>query len=154
MKKLSKSIDRYLQPVKLYIDDVEDLIEIMEEAYGKPTLNLKTDEYELADFSELKDIRTKEGRESISRLDILMVEEPRISISIDHEVHVSASSDTSSARGVVDKVQEIMRARKRWLAFSMFAETNWITGLLILTPFFVGMVFVALSPATHDRPSF
>ena len=64
-------MDQYLSAVRLFIDDVEKIIENMKEASGllisNPIFNLKADGYELDDVSELMDLRRKEGTESVSR---------------------------------------------------------------------------------------
>lgn len=115
----------------------------MKEASSNPTIKLKTDEYELDDLSELMDLRAKEGTESVSQLHIHMLE-PDLSVSIEREVHLTASDDTPTVRGVLENVKDLMKSRMRLLSFSFLGETSLTSTILAFTPVLLGVGCFAL----------
>ncbi len=54
MKKIAKSYWKNLPPVKLYLDDVEKIIEIMRESSSG--VELTTDEYAFSDINDLLEL--------------------------------------------------------------------------------------------------
>ena len=65
MNKLVRSHGEKLRPVKLFLDDVQKIVDILREATDKITL--KTDEYELQDVKELTEL----GQQHINELEII-----------------------------------------------------------------------------------
>lgn len=112
MRKLRKSRDEYLPPVKLFVDDVESVIEVMSKASSEPTFNIRTEEYELDHARELSEL----NREYISELHVKLLE-PSICLDIQSdEVRLHATEDTVTTRGVLEELNDFLRSRKVWLS--------------------------------------
>lgn len=129
MKKISPQYSESLPPVKLFLDDVEKILETFREL-GEEII-IQTAEYEIENLEEL----TKLHRDQITDIKILH-RKPFVSLSLNNSgIHLYIEKDTPELRGVFAKIKDVLLCRKRYLAF------NESDILLVTTPiiFLAGM---------------
>ena len=134
MKKLLKSHSERLDPVKLYLDDIERILDIIRETC--PETTMETDEYAVGEVAQLESL----GRDSINTLDI---ECSRPYITLQFRPYVTSlyiGQDTAEARGVFEKVKTVLvanRRRPQWLISNLWFAT-WL-GVPSLLLFFAAL---------------
>ena len=120
MKKIKKSHRKMIEPVVLYFDDLEKIIEIFKEASND--IEISTDEYELETIKEIKE-SDKEILNSLS----IMIHEPYVSLELKpNEVWLYISEDEPVSRGVFEKIKQLLSSRRQKLYW--LAKINWISG--------------------------
>lgn len=102
MKKLAKSISKDLPPVRAYLDDIGDLYGVLKNNCKRVTL--QTNEYELSDFEQLRNIPSEE----IHNLK-LEAHEPYILLELEeYSARIFISTDSTLTRGILSKMEEIL----------------------------------------------
>jgi len=129
MKKLIKSHSERLGPVKLYLDDIERILDIISETSHETTL--LTSEYALGAVGDLENL----GCESINKL---IIECRELYLTVELRPYVAElyiGQDTAEARGVFEKVKTVLVANRRrpywlirnlWLAVLPSAPVTWL----------------------------
>ena len=126
MRKLKKSITRELPPVKLYLDDLESICDILKQkAKG---IDITTEDYKVEDVKQLKSLETKK----IHYLSI-KCSDPYITM----EFYPSSASiyyaeDSTYNRGILSEIEDVLSKRKVFLG--RFLASNWaacLNGALI-----------------------
>jgi hypothetical protein len=116
-------ISRPLPPLKIYIDDVERVVEILREHCQ--SVEVATEDYELDGVDEL------EGLEE-ERIDALEIQafDPQIKVTLDPAGAVVYADDPSPKnKGIVGDIVELLRQRRRsaWYAFLLRNKEGNIT---------------------------
>jgi hypothetical protein len=105
-----KPLYERIPPVKLFLDDVERIAELMGEVSSR--VELETEDYVLKEPSQLADLSCS----SIHHL-VINGREPYVSLSLEpNSAWLYAESDTASSRGVFEKVKTALLARRRRLS--------------------------------------
>jgi hypothetical protein len=145
MEKRTKSLSSTIAPVKLYIDDVEALVEALVEA-GEAEVEITTEDHVLRTVHELERYG---GGGSISGVEIKR-HRPLISVDLrPGGARIYASDDDAAATGVYEKARKIVRARRRW--FWWLVAERWWVWISIITLGTVGSSLLGLAGRT---PSF
>lgn len=145
MKERPKSIYKDLPPIKLYLDDVREIYEILKEHCA--TVVILTDRYELNDVDTLKNIEV----DSLNQLTI-QGSNPYVSVEFkEGNAHIYMQEDSITNRGILSKIDDALKRCKRsiarlfvgwqFYAFSLF--TVMIANVLIGT-FVRGWVMISL----------
>lgn len=122
MKKIKKSYGEGLDPVILYYDDLERIIEIFKE--GSKEINISTDEYEFEDITEIQKI-DKEKLDSLT----IDIQNPYVSLNFKPDsIWLYISEDTSASRGIFEKLKYLLTKRRRILCFP--AKSYFFSGVL------------------------
>ena len=58
MKKINKSLGKHLLPIKLYLDDIEDIIYKIKNVCDKDSIKFISNEYEFSSIDEIKNYCT------------------------------------------------------------------------------------------------
>jgi hypothetical protein len=123
MKKIDKSISKNYLPLKLYLEDLENIEVILKEA--SKSLSIETEEYK---FDSIADIKSNLKRDRIKELH-LKTSDPYITLDFTPlwaRVYVS-SSETNGA-GIFYKLNQIIESRTRFLKWLYSFHFLWATG--------------------------
>jgi len=110
MKKIEKEQSFDPKPVKLYLEDIENIFSLLSETYEK--VLLRTDEFELESVDELKKLNI----DNISRLSIIAHQDgwPSFLLSIFYdEIGIRIWKDNPTSLGVQEKIKQILKKRER-----------------------------------------
>jgi len=130
MKKIKRGYIEDFKPVILYLDDLEEIVEILKELPNK--VRILADDYELDSLDELQKINR-------DRLDMLIIKvvgpeasSPYISLNfLPNDILFEVDEDTAAKRGIVEKIKEFLKGRRRKLF--------WLTGNHLLAGATTGM---------------
>lgn len=107
MEKIIKSRWEDLPPVKLYLDDIEKIVEILREV--STTIKIETDEYSIEDVKELASL----DKERVTELNIQSAE-PYLNLRIGPQKSwLNIAKDEPSSRGTFEKIKEVLFLRRR-----------------------------------------
>src|SRR5665811_388240 len=112
MRKLNKPINKKLPSIKLYLDDIEAIYDILETKVNK--IDISTDDY------AIEDIKAKEDIKQISMLQTNKINKlsikcsfPNINVNFDtYTATIYFSEDTTQNRGILSEIEEIINKRK------------------------------------------
>lgn len=108
MKKLSKSIRKEYKCPHLFYDDLKKIIEILQEAKVE-SIEIKTDDYEYTDLTEVK----KEDIKSKNELEI-KGHNPYFSLELSkHSATFYVGNSDIISSGIFKKIDEIIKKRER-----------------------------------------
>jgi hypothetical protein len=134
MKRIKKPISKELPPVKLYLDDLKHIYEILKERVK--SIEITTEDYEVEDINQLKNLEIKK----LHRLSI-ECSNPYITI----EFHPSSASiyfaeDSTYNRGILSEIEDIISKRKVFLG--RFLTSFWANFLIggLIGGSFIGML--------------
>ena len=120
LKKRPVPIFRPVPPVKLYLDDIERIVEILREG-TRATLEIATGEYELDNVSELLDL----DKERIPDLHIHSRTATPISLDFSYESAViQSSSSTAEIRGVIAMVEDVLAGCRRSILWRFLHQSS------------------------------
>jgi len=120
MKKKSQSHGEHLRPVKLYLEDVEEIARYMLEASEE--LKIASHGFELDEVSELSQIKRKYLTD-VS----LSIRDPYVSLQMSpNGIWLYIMSDDPTSRGVFEKIKALMNKRKR--RFARILHNTYISG--------------------------
>lgn len=105
MKKLVDSYMRIIPPGNYFIEDIEDIYEILTSVSTK--VSIETDQYEFESLQELKEYSGQ-----IKKI-VLIAKDPYISVDIGEWVKIYTNKETLLARGAVDKIGTTAQERKK-----------------------------------------
>ena len=126
MRKRSKTHSEKVPPVKLYLDDIEKIVEIIAEVSDQ--VLLITDEYEFVDASDLASLE----RGSINALEITC-SDPYLQFELAPGwIRLYIGSDTPESRGTLEKVKAILLTRRRRLGW--LRDQYWLAPWFWLAP--------------------
>jgi hypothetical protein len=126
MKKIDKSISKDYLPVKLYLDDLESIEEILKEV--STSLSFETEDYK---FDSIEELKTHFKRAQINELHVKS-STPYITMDFTRmwtRIYVS-SSDISNA-GVFYRLDQIISNRNRKLKWRYSFYFLWIVNILL-----------------------
>lgn len=137
MKKVNNPITKRLFPVKLYIDDIEEILLILKSA-GFSDIEVKTDKRKY-DEDEINEIKSTEILSEIKSYNPFYVS---ISFSNDmgSDVRIYTSNDDVLACGVIEKVSKFMKLRRRNFIWIMVKSR--IPLALPIPPLLVGLMVI------------
>jgi len=116
MQKLTKSLSEHLPPVKLFLDDLEQIVEILQEVSKK--VKISTNDYAFEDLKEL----VNKKYESINKLHI-SISDPYVSLDLEsYGISLYIEKDEPISRGLFEKIKQILIQRKRPFGWLL---TNW-----------------------------
>jgi len=131
-------------PLKLYLDDIMEIISLMREVDEKGELEIVVGDYRLSDLQEIKNIKPKEHKELVIRFN---VSEPYATLSLRISEKYStfeyfSAEDSLALQGVFSQIEKILlSARRQWRWVEQIFSVA--TGVLITAPIFIleGEVF-------------
>lgn len=126
MRKLKKSITKKLPPVKLYLDDLESIYDILKQkAKG---VDITTEDYAVEDVKQLKNLETKK----IHYLSI-KCSDPYVTMEFyPGWVKIYFGEDSTYNRGILSEIEDVLSKRKVFLG--SFLASSWaffLNGVLI-----------------------
>ena len=130
MRRRTKSYSENVPPVRVYLDDIEKIAEIIAEVSDE--ILLRTDEFDFEDASDLACL----NRESINALEI-RCSDPYLQFEFaPGSTRLYIGSDTPESRGTLEKVKALLLARRRrpgWLReYWWLAAWFWLAPLSLL----------------------
>jgi len=128
VRKIRGSLHRKLPPVSIFLDDVENLVDIVGRATSDPVVTLGVDEYSLDSVKELESL----GGRKVKELRVGLKAEfnkPYVDVEVGDSVRIYANMDTPASRGIVDEVEELLRPKRRILSFeeARYVWAIWAT---------------------------
>lgn len=156
MKKVKKTpdLDKDLDGVTLYLDDVRDILDAMKAISPNGKLEIQVGDYELSSLDEVTQIREKEVKrldvgysaypvdyktpaddsDPLARQSLVLIEKLRVSI--DRFVYIHNRGDyTPAVAGAAAEIRRILKSRQRWWrrrqAISGAILGAWITVAVI-----------------------
>ena len=121
MQRRIKSHGETFKPVKLFLDDIEKIVEILRETSDE--ISLETDEFVIQDVELLMNV----GREYINELKIES-RNPYISIELGpNRIWLFIFQDTNESRGTLEKIKAILNLRRQ--RFYRFIHSPVVIGL-------------------------
>ena len=134
MQQKNKSYSLDLDPVVLYIDDLEQIVSYFDES--SIDVDISTDEYVLDNIQELENIST----EILTSMTIKS-SSPYISLKLyDNSLQVYISNDDAISRGILEKIKQLLISRRRRTFFiyktwfhSIYGAFGTLSWLIIIT---------------------
>lgn len=121
MKKKTNRLCERLNPAKLYLDDIEKIVETMLQISDK--VEISNEEYSFESLDELKELK----QEALRNLEITASHPSRISIHFKKDsIYLHASDDAPASRGILEKIKEIVAQRSRRLVWLL--NSNFLSG--------------------------
>lgn len=126
MEKITKSRFESLPPIKLYLDDIEKIVDILRELSSE--IKIETEEYALKDVNEFASL----NKEKLAELRIRSLE-PHLSLDLGpRHVWLDIAEDIPSSRGTFEKIKEVLLSRRRKFAgFAGNLEGGLIVSLIL-----------------------
>jgi len=110
MKKVPQSHGEQLKPVKIYFDDLKEIIDILKTTCKQ--IKIQTEEYLLDDLNELSALK----KEILHSLTITGLN-PYICLDMTpYRISLYINEDSPESRGLFEKIKEILVRRRRRLA--------------------------------------
>lgn len=132
MKKLRKSIYISLPPVKLYLDDMRNIYDILKNNCKDVTI--KTAEYQLSDVDQLKDVSSNEIHELH-----LVGKDPYISVNLEpNSTSIYVDEDSTLNVGILSEIKVILSKCQRKIA-RVFANP-FLSSLVLMLVFFALLI--------------
>lgn len=123
MQKIIKGLGEHLKPVKLYLGDLERILDILRE--GSDEVKISTSEYSLDSLEELSQLR----KEYLNELKI-WIEKPYVSVDLKPwTARLFTAQDDPTSRGLFVAIKEVLIRRKRPFFF-VWDATPLVNGLL------------------------
>jgi hypothetical protein len=125
IRKTRKPLDEVLLPVRLYLDDVGRIVEIIESSgiARIPAFSLRTGQHEVetGGAAALALLRDELGADSVRELHVTLIDmpsnEPVVSVDIQGtRVRLYAKDDTAASVGVLRQLRDFLTSRPRKLA--------------------------------------
>ena len=128
MKELKKTISVSLPPIRLYLDDVQRIYDILKKNCER--IDIKTDKYEFNDVSDLEKLKATK----IHKLDFSCYT-PYISIGFNtSSARIYIGEDTTLNRGVLSEINEVLSNCRRNVV-RLFIKSNpsfYLTSVAII----------------------
>jgi hypothetical protein len=133
MKKLAKSMHKSLPALKIYVDEIQDIFELLQQHCQSTTI--LTDEYEIDDIQELPKLKDKLG-EQIHELEI-KGSTPYISIDLERSSgRIYLGDNSLESRGILEQLQDILLKGKRNVVWRFFGT---FLGQMVAGGIFIGL---------------
>lgn len=125
MKRRTKELRCRVGSVKLYLDDIRELVRVMRPVSDEGELKIESRDYEFAGVEELGNL----NRDALHKLKIVYGKSSsRVSVLIDgSSVVVECDEDAPTFRGVYAEIGELLESRKRWWNW---IDSNWVYGAM------------------------
>ena len=134
MRRRPKTYSEDVPPVKVYLDDVENIVQIIAEVSDE--ILLRTDEYDFEDATDLASL----DQEFINALKITC-SDPYLQFEFAPGwIRLYIGSDTPESRGTLEKVKAVLLARRRRLGW--LRERWWLASWFWLAP--VSLLFLGI----------
>jgi len=122
IKKKSPSRTEFLKPVTLFRDDLDRIVEILQAA--SPKISIETDEYVFESVDDL----VKTGQKIINNLVITcgdILTSPHLMLFLKpHRIELFAREDEPLSRGLFEKIKDILIKRER--IYARFLHAGWV----------------------------
>jgi hypothetical protein len=140
VKRIPRHIGKHLAPVKLYLDDIEELHQIL--AAASDRVELTTEDVELDDPRQLLEL----NRPVVHELTIAS-HEPYVSADVKESgVWLYAAKDDAKSRGLYEQMRAVFSRRRRRIAWALAGpQGGLIAGL------FLGAAFISGAAAVQNR---
>lgn len=139
MQKIVQSLGEHLKPVWLYLDDVEQIVEIFRQVSSD--VSISTKEFALSDLKQLTELK----KEFITDLHI-QIREPYVSLSLEsNRIWLYAQKDEAVSRGLFEQVKQVLSKNKR--SFDQLLQNSALLGL------FMGSSFPLLAIGIRESTS-
>lgn len=113
MKKRDKSIAKHYPPIKLYLDDLEEIEEALKKA--SDSISFETEEYE---FDSIEELKTHYKTAQLYELEV-STRSPYVSLDLDRKsAFVYAASSEANSAGAFYRLEQIISRRllkPRWI---------------------------------------
>ncbi|MBE9501872.1 MAG: hypothetical protein IMY87_05550 [Chloroflexi bacterium] len=126
MEKLKKPIRKELPYLKIYLDDLRSIYEVLKQ-HAK-SIVIETEEYSVPSVDALKEVEVEEIHHLIIRSD-----NPYIHIDLlPQSASLYVSEDSTYNRGILSEVEEILnRCKRRWTSILTSTYFMWPLGLVL-----------------------
>ena len=146
MEKKTPSRSETLKPVKLYLDDLEQIVSILKAESSE--VKIETDEYKYESLEEL--VGSK--KETIYKLKLICGKWPHVDLNLNsYSVELFISEDEPKLRGVFEKIKEILVKRER--IYRRFVSFRWAM-IFSLAPGIIFLGKVVFFPSAPTPFSF
>jgi hypothetical protein len=126
MKKVNKSISKEYLPIKIYIDDIEQIVAIFDE--NKLKYTIETEQYKYDSLSELIDSAQEKKIKSLE----IKTYQPYITVEFQKMwAKLYVSSDETFTTGIFHKIDTIINKSKRLMPFIYSYYFVWIMNIVI-----------------------
>jgi hypothetical protein len=133
MKKLVGSYSISLPPLKLFVDDIDEIIHIISEI--SENIQIRSENYELDNASDLLNLDV----DTINHLEVES-NNPYISAEFSRSgARLYISTDDASSRGILEKIRQICFKRRR--RFASFVVKIWPSYVFV----FIGVILMGIS---------
>lgn len=146
--------DEDLPPVRLFVDDVEELVHEMTKDEPNLAANLTTDKYELDSPKDLVDPKMRANPPKELHINLIQAPSTNALITVDIRssgVTLHAEEDNVLSRGILSKASEFLRSKQR--RFSSYGENLPQLLALMLAAGLLLFVFSTIPTATGPPPS-
>ena len=138
MAKIKKAYQLRLKPVRLYLDDVDELAATLKEIAGK--VELTTPGFGVDEPADLREL----GKTEIHELKFV-IREPYVVLDLTPTyASVYADDDTVITRGVVSKLTEILNRRRLLLFRVDRSAITWAAFVALTTALFYSFILAAV----------
>lgn len=126
MKEIRKPIRKEFPPIRLYLDDIDAIYEVLKKNCG--TVTIETDKYEISDTTQLKDIGVNEIHTMIFKC-----QKPYIDIELrPFEATIYISEDSTVNRGILSQLEETLKkCERKIIRILVSTPSSFVAGALL-----------------------
>jgi hypothetical protein len=123
MRKRRTKLNRPLPPLKLYLDDIEEIVQLIDAA-GAGSVEISTEDYEMDDVEDLRNL----GHRWIRTLQVRS-DHPNIVVNFGPSASfIEAPADTPELTGVATHIAEALAKRRRRFYYAARKDSSGSTG--------------------------
>src|SRR3989344_1334903 len=141
MKKKTKTIVTELPPIKIYLDEIQDIVEFLYGEVGKDKVMIETENYRIEDPGDFKTI----DEEQLDSLIISTANPYSIEVRLtSYRATINAHDDTKSL-GISSKIESILMRGKRSVAniFKKLRDSVYgVVGMSLVSFVVAGIIII------------
>ena len=153
MKKKTKTIVTELPPIKIYLDEIQDIVEFLYGEVGKDKVMIETENYRIEDPGDFKTI----DEEQLDSLIISTANPYSIEVRLtSYRATINAHDDTKSL-GISSKIESILMRGKRSVAniFKKLRDSVYgVVGMSLVSFVVAGIIIIWMKPLVKVDPVF
>jgi hypothetical protein len=122
MERITRTLSRSFKPVRLYLDDIEEIVTIIKEIDAQP--KIQVEDFRLDNLEEMTSLK----KDMLHEMNISSTR-PYISLEMRPSwIRLYISEDKAESRGIFEKIRTILVSRKRpftWIIHNSFLYSVW-----------------------------